>query len=86
MALGLANDPFAIGVSMTGIATANITNLTDGIAPNDLAGFAGDITGLTTLTLQEGSNPFGLVQVGLPDLGLNTALETLNINSGLIQI
>ena len=44
---------------MTGIATANILNLTDGIDPNDLTGFAGDITGLTTLTLQEGSNPFG---------------------------
>ena len=51
-----------------------------------MAGFAGDITGLTTLTLQEGSNPFGHVQVGLPGLGLNTALETLNINAGLIQI
>ena len=38
--IGLANDPFAVGVSMTGIATANITNLTDGIAPNDMAGFA----------------------------------------------
>ena len=78
--------PFAIGVTMTGIATANILNLTDGVDPNDLAGFAGDITGLTTLTLQEGSNPFGHVQVGLPGLGLNTALETLNINAGLIQI
>ena len=53
--------------------------------PNDLAGFAGDITGLTTLTLQEGSNPFGHVQVGLTGHGLNTALETLNINAGLFR-
>ena len=81
-----ANPGFASGVSMTGIATANINNQVEFNNPNDQAGFAGDINGLTTLTLLEGSNPFGHVQVGLIGDGLNTALETLNINAGLFAI
>jgi hypothetical protein len=75
----LGNPSFAVGVTMAGIATANIQNLSLG-----LAGFAGDITGLTTVSIS--GNPFGDVQLGLSGLGLNTALETLNINTGDINL
>ena len=47
-----------------------------------LTGFTGDITGLTTVTILGGSHPFGDVQLGHIGNGLNTALETLNINAG----
>ena len=73
-----ANDPFAQAVTMNGVTTANIHNLQD----DDVAGFAGDINGLTTAAIEEGSNPFGDVQLGQDGQGLNTALATVNINAG----
>ena len=74
-----ANDPFALGVEMNGVQFANILNLAD---DGESAGFSGNITGLTELTVLAGSNPFGDVQVGLTGQGLHTALETININAG----
>ena len=72
-----ANDPFALSVTMNNVGTANILNNAD-----DLAGFAGNITGLTTVSILAGSNPTGDVQLGQAGQGLNTALETININAG----
>ena len=72
-----ANDPFAQAVTMNNVGTANILNNAD-----DLAGFAGNITGLTTVSILAGSNPTGDVQLGQAGQGLNTALQTLNINAG----
>ena len=72
-----ANPSFAEGVAMTGVNEANILNLSD-----DLAGFSGNITGLTIATVQGGSRPQGDVQLGQDGLGLNTALATVNINAG----
>ena len=69
---------------MNGVTTANILNLAEQI--DDVAGFAGDITGLTTVTIEEGSNPFGDVQLGHDGQGLNTALETININAGVFSL
>jgi hypothetical protein len=75
-----ANDPFALSVTMNNVGTANILNNAD---DDDPAGFAGDITGLTTVNIEAGSNPFGDVQLGLVGLGLDTALQTININAGI---
>jgi hypothetical protein len=74
-----ANDPFAQTVTMNNVGTANILNNAD---DDDPAGFAGDITGLTTVNIEGGSNPNGLVQLGQNGQGLNTALTTVNINAG----
>ena len=63
---------------MNNVGTANILNNAD-----DLAGFAGNITGLTTVSILAGSNPTGDVQLGQAGQGLNTALETININAGI---
>ena len=68
----LGNPPLAAGVTMNGISTANILNLSAGVA-----GFSGAITGLTTLNMQAGSN--GNVLVGLASAGLNTALQNIGI-------
>jgi hypothetical protein len=76
---GIAGNPaLANTVTMTGVATANITNASFG-----LGGFSGPITGLTTLNMQAGTN--GNVLVGLASQGLNTALQTVGVfaNSNL---
>jgi len=69
------NPAFANGVTLNGIATANITSL--GV----LTGFAGNITGLHTATVTAGST--GNVQLGTAAVGLNTALQTVNLNASV---
>ena len=78
----LANPGYATGVTMNGISTLNTTNqaslLGIGLLPS---GFQGNITGLTTVN--DGFNGIGSVagvQLGGPNQGLNTALQTVNIN------
>jgi hypothetical protein len=68
------NPAVAVGVTMTGVSAAVITNLSSGGA-----GFSGTITGLTTATLAAGS--VGEVTLGAGGNGLNTALTTVNINA-----
>lgn len=72
----LSNPPFATNVTMNGIATALINN-------QDIlglvAGFSGDINGLSEVTLVAGS--IGDVQVGQAGVGLNDPLEIININA-----
>ena len=68
------NPSFAPGVTMTGVSTAVITNLS-----TDVAGFSGTITGLTTATLAAGS--VDGVALGGAGVGLNTALTNVNINA-----
>ena len=71
----LGNPPLATGITMTGVATANILNSSGGVA-----GFSGSVTGLTTATMQAGST--GAVILGTPNgVGLNTALTTVNVNA-----
>ena len=70
------NGPDAVGVTMTGVNAAIITNLA---GVGNLAGFSGTITGLTTATLAAGST-FD-VALGAPGSGLNTALATVNVNA-----
>ena len=78
----LANPGYATGVTMTGISTLNITNQANllgiGLLPS---GFQGNITGLTTVN--DGFNGIGSVagvQLGNIGQGLNTVLQTVNIN------
>src|SRR5262249_17675259 len=80
-ALG-THPPLAGGVTMKGIANANITTATDG----DVVGFAGNITGLTTVSLA--GIPDNTIRLGgAPGLpagdGLNTALSTVNFNANV---
>jgi len=70
----LANPPLVAGVTMNGVNAAVITNETAG-----LAGFSGNITGLTSATLAAGS--LGPVKLGLAGLGLNTALTNVTIDA-----
>src|SRR5262249_57095478 len=74
--------PLAGGVTMKGIASANITTAADG----DVVGFAGNITGLTTVSLA--GIPDNTIRLGgTPGLpaggGLNTALSTVNFNANV---
>jgi hypothetical protein len=73
--LGLANPPLVAGLTMNGVNEADILNTT-----THVAGFSGNITGLTIATLAAGS--IGGVLLGVADAGLNTALATVNINAG----
>jgi hypothetical protein len=69
------NPPRAIGVTMFGVETANITNIS-GVT----GGFSGNITGLKTVDFKSGSN----AQVILGEVagpGLNTALQTVKVNA-----
>ncbi len=68
-----ANPPFALGVTLNGIATANISNQAAAI----VAGFQGNVTGLTTVN--DNASVFG-VQLGGLGQGLNTALTNVNIS------
>jgi len=78
VAQNLANPPLATDVTMNGLATANITNISGG-----LGGFSGNITGLTTANILGGTN--GNVLLGVASLGLNTALANLSIATGVDQ-
>jgi hypothetical protein len=80
-ALG-THPPLAGGVTMKGIASANITTAADG----DVVGFTGNITGLTTVSLS--GIPDNTIRLGGPPGlpaggGLNTALSTVNFNANL---
>lgn len=70
----LGNPALAAGVTMNGIVNANILNTSFGVA-----GFSGNVTGLTNVSVLAGS--VGSVLLGLPGAGLNTALETISINA-----
>ena len=70
----LGNPALAAGVTMNGIVNANILNTSAGVA-----GFSGNITGLTTANMQAGSN--GNVLLGLASAGLNTALANIGISA-----
>jgi hypothetical protein len=72
------NPAFAQDVTMNGVGAANIVNNTI----DDLAGFSGNITGLTKVTASGNGNAGTAVQVGAPTQGLNTALQQLTINNG----
>ena len=69
-----ANPPFVTGVTMNGIGEADITNNNAG-----MAGFTGNITGLTTAVEEAGS--LGRVQLGEAGQGLNTALANVTVNA-----
>ena len=69
------NPAVAVGVTMNGVSTAVITNLHAAVA-----GFSGNITGLTTAT--EGAGSVGNVRFGTAANALNTALTTVNVNAG----
>jgi hypothetical protein len=71
------NPALAVGVTMTGVNAAIITNLN---APGVQAGFSGTITGLTTVTLTAADT--GPVTLGTAGNGLNTALTNVNVNAG----
>ena len=68
------NGPLVAGLVMNGVSTAVISNSSGGVA-----GFSGNITGLTTATMTSIST--GGVQLGVGGNGLNTALTTVNINA-----
>lgn len=70
----LGNPTLAGGVTLTGVSTANILNTSFGTA-----GFSGNVTGLTDVSVLAGT--VGSVLLGLPGAGLNTALETISINA-----
>jgi hypothetical protein len=76
-ALG-GNPALASGVTMTGVSAAVITDNSTAAAG---AGFNGNITGLTTVTLTSLGTPGGFVNLGTVGPGLNTALTTVNINA-----
>ena len=76
---------FAVGVSMTGIATANITNFDRRHCSQRYGGLRWRHHRPDHTNSHGWQQSLGVVQVGLPNLGLNTALETLNINSVLIR-
>jgi hypothetical protein len=69
------NPPLVSGVNMTGVTTANILNTSLG----GTAGFSGNINGLTNVSVLGGST--GDILLGLAGAGLNTALETINLNA-----
>ena len=73
---GLGNPPFAHNVSMIGIQTVNITNeaATWG---RGVAGFQGDVVGLTTVN---DNKSLATVQLGGMGQGLATPLTNVNIN------
>ncbi len=68
----LTNPIFATGVTMNGIKTLEVTNLSGGVG-----GFAGNITGMTTV---DNNNSNSFVVVGLPGNGVNTELTQYNSN------
>ena len=70
-----ANPIFANGVTLNGVGEADITNNSF----FGVAGFTGNITGLTTAVLEAGS--VGGVQLGLDSQGLNTALANVTIEA-----
>jgi hypothetical protein len=70
------NGPNPVGVTMTGVSAAVITNLDPAGVE---AGFSGTITGLTTATLTAIST--GPVELGTAANGLITALTTVNVNA-----
>jgi hypothetical protein len=70
------NPPDPLGVTMNGVSTAVITNLSGGDA-----GFSGNITGLTTATVAAAS--INDVEIGTASPGLNTALTTVNLNAAV---
>lgn len=72
----VSNPPFALGVNMDGIQTANILHAFPLLVP---AGFAGNITGLTEVHLLAGN--VGDIELGLPTNGLHTPLENIIIDS-----
>jgi hypothetical protein len=68
-----ANPPFATGVTMNGIATANITGQSGAVT-----GFQGNITGLKTINML---NSLDAVQVGGAGLGLKTLPTNINVTN-----
>lgn len=74
----LANPGYATGVTINGVSTLNISNQASvfglGVLP---AGFQGNVTGLTTVN---DTGSVAGVQLGNVNQGLNTALQTVNIN------
>ena len=67
-----ANPPFATGVTISGVQTANITNQSGLIA-----GFQGKVTGLL---VENNVNSVAGVQLGGQNQGLNTLLTNINIS------
>ena len=68
------NPPLATDVTMTGVNAAIINN-----SSGQLAGFSGNITGLTSATLAGAST--NNVRLGVAGNGLNTALTDVTINA-----
>jgi RTX calcium-binding nonapeptide repeat (4 copies) len=69
------NPPQATGVTMFGVSTATPQNVS-----GDTGGFSGNITGLTKVSFQSGSN--AQVILGTPTGGgTNAALQTVNVNA-----
>ena len=71
-----ANPPFALGVTVNGISTANISNQAAGI----VAGFQGTLAGITGLTTANDTGSVFGVKLGGAGQGLNTALTNVNIS------
>ena len=71
-----ANPPFALGVTVNGVSTANISNQAAGI----VAGFQGTTAGITGLTTANDTGSVFGVKLGGVGQGLNTALTNVNIS------
>jgi hypothetical protein len=74
-----ANPPFAAAVTLNGVSTANITNTLGATIAGGpaIAGFQGNVTGLTTANT---NNSLATVQVGASNQGLNTALANVGVS------
>jgi hypothetical protein len=76
--LGIAaNAPFASGVTMNGVETLNVTNNAVVLGFPFVAGFAGNVTGMTKVN---DTASLGTVQLGQLGQGLNTLLTNVNIS------
>ena len=72
-----ANPPFANNVTMDGVNTLNATNNAVVVGFPFVAGFAGKVTGLTTVN---DNNSLGTIQLGQLGQGLGTLLTNVNIS------
>ena len=73
----VANPPFASGVTTKGVSTLNVTNNAVVVGFPFVAGFAGNVTDLTTVN---DNASLGTVQLGQLGQGLNTLLTNVNVS------
>ena len=73
----VANPPFASGVTTKGVSTLNVINNAVVVGFPFVAGFAGNVTDLTTVN---DNASLGTVQLGQLGQGLNTLLTNVNVS------